>query len=270
MPDSTVSRSGVIAALPADLIFGARISLSIGFIATLISITLGTILGAFAGFFGGKLDTLVMRFTDMVLAFPRLVLLIMIVALFGDRDFVKICDFGFATLLTPKESINDGKSLTPRIDAFAAQSVNFTKAYAQASNTPRSVPSFLTSRYPSQVKVDKMFRPYPTVDDANVTLFEAMKARLAGIASQVGMTGVFRLLGSDVFRVRAINEDGVVSRQDAVLPLAIEPTLVQSLPFRIACAIALGALFATLYRMRVRYLTARSPLIEFDMRGDDR
>ncbi|HEY1042612.1 MAG TPA: GAF domain-containing protein [Telluria sp.] len=37
-------------------------------------------------------------------------------------------------------------------------------------------------------------------------LFEAMKARLAGIASQVGMAGVFRLLGSDVFRVRAISQ----------------------------------------------------------------
>ena len=37
-------------------------------------------------------------------------------------------------------------------------------------------------------------------------LFESMKARLAGIASQVGMTGVFRLLGSDVFRVGAINQ----------------------------------------------------------------
>ncbi|MBA3462613.1 MAG: sulfatase-like hydrolase/transferase [Deltaproteobacteria bacterium] len=69
----------------------------------------------------------------------------------------------------------DGKSLTPRIDAFAQQSVVFDKAFAQAPNTPRSVPSFLTSRYPSQVKVDKMFRPYPTVDDSNDTLFEAMK-----------------------------------------------------------------------------------------------
>lgn len=37
-------------------------------------------------------------------------------------------------------------------------------------------------------------------------LFESMKARLAGIASQVGMTGVFRLLGSDVFRVRGIDQ----------------------------------------------------------------
>ncbi len=69
----------------------------------------------------------------------------------------------------------DGKSLTPRLDAFAKQSVVFDKAFAQAPNTPRSVPSFLTSRYPSQVKVDKVFKAYPSVLDENETLFEAMK-----------------------------------------------------------------------------------------------
>jgi peptide/nickel transport system permease protein len=64
------------------ILYGARISLSIGFVAVAISITLGTLLGAIAGFFGGKVDAAAMRFTDMVLAFPRLVLLIMIIALF--------------------------------------------------------------------------------------------------------------------------------------------------------------------------------------------
>jgi len=70
----------------------------------------------------------------------------------------------------------DGKSLTPRLDAFARQAVVFKHAYAQAPNTPRSVPSFMTSRYPSQVKVDKKFKDYATVLDDNDTLFEALKA----------------------------------------------------------------------------------------------
>ncbi len=69
----------------------------------------------------------------------------------------------------------DGKSLTPRIDAFGKQSVVFKHAYAQAPNTPRSVPSFLTSRYPSQIKVDKTFKDYATIDDSNDTLFEILK-----------------------------------------------------------------------------------------------
>jgi arylsulfatase A-like enzyme len=68
----------------------------------------------------------------------------------------------------------DGKSLTPRIDAFAAQSVVFRHAYSQAPNTPRSVPSFLTSRYPSEVKVDKVFKNYATLLPENDTLFEVL------------------------------------------------------------------------------------------------
>ena len=64
------------------IIYGARISLAVGFIAVAIAIVLGSLLGAVAGYLGGKNDTMIMRFTDMVMAFPRLVLLIMIIALF--------------------------------------------------------------------------------------------------------------------------------------------------------------------------------------------
>jgi peptide/nickel transport system permease protein len=64
------------------IIYGARISLSIGFVAVAIAIVLGSLLGAIAGYLGGRLDSVLMRFTDMVMAFPRLVLLIMIIALF--------------------------------------------------------------------------------------------------------------------------------------------------------------------------------------------
>ncbi len=64
------------------VLYGARISLSIGFLAILIAITLGTAIGAIAGFFGGRLDTVLMRGVDLVLSFPRLVLLVVLVALF--------------------------------------------------------------------------------------------------------------------------------------------------------------------------------------------
>ena len=76
------------------VLYGARISLSIGFIATAISVTIGTMIGAVAGYFGGKVDAVLMRFTDMVLAFPRLVLLIMIVALFSPSITIIILVLG--------------------------------------------------------------------------------------------------------------------------------------------------------------------------------
>ena len=69
----------------------------------------------------------------------------------------------------------DGKSLTPRVDALANQSVVFTHAYSQAPNTPRSVPSFLASRYPSQLAMDNPSSNYPQLGEANDFLFEALK-----------------------------------------------------------------------------------------------
>ena len=65
------------------VLYGSRISLTIGFIAVGISVTLGTLVGALSGYFGGWVDTLLMRFTDMMLSFPRLVLLIVVIALFS-------------------------------------------------------------------------------------------------------------------------------------------------------------------------------------------
>ncbi|MCX5745880.1 MAG: sulfatase [Proteobacteria bacterium] len=68
----------------------------------------------------------------------------------------------------------DDVSLTPALDAFAKDAVVFERAYSQAPNTPRSVPSFMSSRYPSQVKVDKVFKAYPSLLDDNDLLFEVL------------------------------------------------------------------------------------------------
>jgi peptide/nickel transport system permease protein len=64
------------------VIYGSRVSLSIGFLAVAIAISIGTLLGALAGYLGRWVDTLAMRFVDVLLSFPRLVLLILLVALF--------------------------------------------------------------------------------------------------------------------------------------------------------------------------------------------
>ena len=64
------------------VLYGARVSLSIGFISVAIAITLGTVVGAVSGYFGGAVDTVLMRLVDMLISFPRLVLLIAVIALF--------------------------------------------------------------------------------------------------------------------------------------------------------------------------------------------
>jgi len=76
------------------MLYGARVSLSIGFVAVGISITIGTLVGAISGFVGGRVDALIMRFVDMVIAFPRLVLLITIIALFEPSIFLIVAVLG--------------------------------------------------------------------------------------------------------------------------------------------------------------------------------
>jgi peptide/nickel transport system permease protein len=66
----------------ARLIVGARVSLSAGFAAVVIVMTIGTTLGALAGYFGGIVDQLVMRTTDILLAVPQILLLITAASLF--------------------------------------------------------------------------------------------------------------------------------------------------------------------------------------------
>lgn len=65
------------------VLYGSRIALQIVFIVTLISGILGVIIGITAGYYGGVIDEVLMRLTDMFLAFPRLILAMAIAAMLG-------------------------------------------------------------------------------------------------------------------------------------------------------------------------------------------
>ena len=63
-------------------LYGGRVSLLVGVFSMLVAITFGTLVGAIAGYFGGAIDSLLMRFTDFALAFPRIFLLILFAIVF--------------------------------------------------------------------------------------------------------------------------------------------------------------------------------------------
>jgi peptide/nickel transport system permease protein len=65
------------------IIYGARISVTVGFGAVTLSILLATILGVTSGYFGGKIDVFVQRLVDAAMAFPTLVILLSIMAVLG-------------------------------------------------------------------------------------------------------------------------------------------------------------------------------------------
>ena len=76
------------------VLYGARISLSIGFIAVGLGVVIGGAIGALAGYFGKWTDAALMRFTDMMLSFPRLILLIVIIALFEPSIWLVVTVLG--------------------------------------------------------------------------------------------------------------------------------------------------------------------------------
>jgi peptide/nickel transport system permease protein len=67
----------------ARILYGGRTSLSIGFMVVCVAVTIGVPLGALAGYFGGRADEVIMRITDVFLAFPPLLLAIAIAAALG-------------------------------------------------------------------------------------------------------------------------------------------------------------------------------------------
>lgn len=65
----------------ARMVFGARISLSVGFVAESIAIGIGLLIGLLAGYYGGRVDSVLMRFVDIMLCFPTIFLILAVIAL---------------------------------------------------------------------------------------------------------------------------------------------------------------------------------------------
>lgn len=65
------------------LIYGARVSLTVGLGTVAISVIVGTVLGLVSGYFGGKTDMIIMRITDMFMSFPDIVIILVVVSIMG-------------------------------------------------------------------------------------------------------------------------------------------------------------------------------------------
>ncbi len=77
------------------LLYGTRVSLLVGFLATVLSTGIGVILGLIAGYFGGIVDMIIMRFTDMVMSFPYILLILVAGAIFEPGMWNIILILGF-------------------------------------------------------------------------------------------------------------------------------------------------------------------------------
>ena len=72
--------------LLARVLIGGRISLMVGLVSTLVSLVIGITYGAAAGYFGGRVDEILMRVVDVLYALPYMMIVIVLLALFGSRS----------------------------------------------------------------------------------------------------------------------------------------------------------------------------------------
>jgi len=75
------------------IVYGTRVSLTVALIGPLVSLLIGVVYGSVSGFFGGRVDNLMMRFVDVMYAFPSLLLIILMMAFFRS-SFAKVSEPG--------------------------------------------------------------------------------------------------------------------------------------------------------------------------------
>ncbi len=108
------------------ILYGSRISLSIGLISVVISLTIGTAVGASAGYFRGSTDRVLMSLVDLLLSFPRLVLLLAVIALFRPSIFLLVAVLGLTGWMgTARIVRSEVLSLREREFVLAAKALGY-------------------------------------------------------------------------------------------------------------------------------------------------
>ncbi len=113
----------------ARLAFGARISLTIGVLATCLSMTIGVIIGAISGYFGGTVDLLLQRLVEIMMMFPRFLLVLVIIAMVGRNLMVIIVVFAVTGWAGTSRLVRgEFLALSGREYVLAAETLGYSRA----------------------------------------------------------------------------------------------------------------------------------------------
>ena len=116
--------------LYSRVIQGTKISLMVGVVGALIAVFVGTLYGAIAGYFGGRIDTIMMRIVDILMSIPYMFVLILLLVIFGRSIFMLFVGIGLISWLDMSRIVR-GQTLSIKkkefIEAAVATGVgNFT------------------------------------------------------------------------------------------------------------------------------------------------
>ena len=101
---------------------GTRISLIVGLIGALIAVFVGTLYGAVAGYFGGKLDNIMMRFVDVAMSIPYMFVLILLLVVFGRSIVLLFIGIGLVSWLDMARIVR-GQTLSIKTREFVENAV---------------------------------------------------------------------------------------------------------------------------------------------------
>ncbi|HTW35192.1 MAG TPA: ABC transporter permease subunit [Rhizomicrobium sp.] len=111
------------------VLYGARVSLAVGLIATFVSLVMGVAYGAVAGFIGGRLDELMMRFVDVLYSLPYIFLVIILMVVFHRNFFLLFIAIGAVEWLTMARIVR-GQTLSIKYKEYieAARAAGVTRS----------------------------------------------------------------------------------------------------------------------------------------------
>ncbi len=111
------------------IIWGSRVSLKVGFVAVGIAIIIGIVIGAIAGFYGGKIDAVLMRFVDIMLAFPTFFLILAVIAILEPSIFTIMVVIGITSWMDVARLVRaEFLTLKERDFVGAARAIGVTDA----------------------------------------------------------------------------------------------------------------------------------------------
>ena len=133
------------------IIYGSRVSLAVGILAVLIAATIGSLIGAVSGFFGKAVDSILMRAVDIILSFPRLFLILLIVALFKPSLMLTVLVLGATGWM--------GVSRLVRSQVLSLKETDFvTAANAMGQNSSKIIWKHLLPNTSALIIVDSTLR----------------------------------------------------------------------------------------------------------------
>ena len=111
------------------MMYGSRVSLMVGFLATMVALSIGVLWGTIAGFTGGKVDTIMMRIVDVLYGIPFIIFVILLMVIFGRNLILLFMAIGAVEWLTMARIVRSQvMSLSKQEFILAAEAMGVTKA----------------------------------------------------------------------------------------------------------------------------------------------